>query len=108
MSRLAPRPGLALVRPVQTAESLPGGKIILTENVRRYTAMAQVELVAIGSEAEADDYQWGEDEDSRWDELQRLQPGAWLLLGSRSQIETTDPDLFLIRHEDIVAVLAES
>lgn len=105
---LIPRPGLALVRPVVTAETLPGSRIILTENVRRYTAMAQVELVDIGTAAEPDDYQWGEDEDSRWDELQRLQPGAWLLLGARSQIETTDPDLFLIRHEDIAAVLAES
>lgn len=103
---MIPRPGLALVRPVTTSETLPGSKIILTENVRRYTAMAQCELVTIGTEAEPDDYQWGEDEESRWDELQRLEPGAWLLLGSRAQIETDQPDLFLIRHEDIVAVLA--
>lgn len=105
---MIPRPGLALVRPVQTAESLPGGRILLTQNTRAYTAMGQVELVTVGTEADAEDYAWVdlEEGESSWDELATLRPGAWLLLRSRVLIETTMPDRFLVRHEDIVAVLA--
>lgn len=106
---MTPRPGLALVRPVTTAETLAGGKIILTETTRAYTAMAQVELVTIGTEADTEDYQWVdlEEDESCWEELRDLQPGAWLLLRNRTLLETDVPDQYLIRHEDILAVLGD-
>ena len=104
---MIPRPGLALVRPVVTQDTLPGGRIILTENVRKYTAMAQAELLDIGTPADAEDYQWQdlEEGESAWEELSGLQPGAWLLVRNRVWVEADVPDVFLLRHEDILAVL---
>lgn len=101
---MRPRPGLALVRPITVAETLPGGRIILTENTREFLTAQQVELVDIGREADWEDYTWEED-DRDWDSLKDLQPGRWLLLKHRTWIPTDVDDLFLVRHEDIECLM---
>lgn len=101
---LIPRPGLALVRPIAVAETFPGSPIILTENTRDFLTTGQAELVAIGPEAHPDDYTW-DAEDAYWTDLQGLQPGRWLLLRHRTWLPTDVPDRYLVRHEDIIALL---
>lgn len=105
MTSWNPRAGAALVRPIQTAETLAGGSIILTSNVRDSMTANQMELVAMGPppEREPDD-----DPDllvlDR--QLQGLAAGAWLVVKPRTWIELDSTHaLFLLPQEAIVAVL---
>lgn len=43
-----PTRGVILIRPVETEESLPGGRIILTEESRRRLAADQVQILEVG------------------------------------------------------------
>ncbi len=61
----------------------------------------QAELVAIGPPEVSDD-----PEDETWPLDERLQPGAWLLTKFRYWVPTDDPALFVIRQQDIVAILS--
>lgn len=99
---ISPRHGLALVRPVKTQETVPGGLLWLTHNTREFLTAGQAEIVAVGKmsplepdeEPEADVY-----------EMEDLHPGTWVLLRHRTWIETDQDDLFLVRHQDIMARL---
>lgn len=102
--RVVPRPGLALVRPIRAAETVPGGCIVLTQNTRDFLTAQQVELLDIGRAADPEDYLWDEEEHA-WTDLAPLQPGRWLLLRHRTWIPTDVDGLLLVRHEDILAVL---
>lgn len=104
LTGLIPRPGLALIRPIRVAETFPGSSILLTENTREFLTTGQAELVSIGMEADREDYTWEEDEYG-WDDLVGLTEGRWLLLRHRTWIPTDEPDLYLVRHEDIIALL---
>lgn len=104
MTELTPLPGRALIRMVQTEETLPGGRIILTDPVRQAIALQQGELVAVG-ESPPD---LVEDEYPHHAELTRLESGAWLLLRSRSWMETDVPGLYVIRQQDILATMEVS
>lgn len=46
---MKPARGLVLVRRVETDETIPGGRIILTQNERENMAAYQCEVVAVGS-----------------------------------------------------------
>jgi hypothetical protein len=99
---IVPRPGLAVIRRIKAAQTMPGGRILLTENTRDFLTAGQAELVTIGTAGEPDE----DAEGQVYDELSHLASGAWLLLRHRTWIETDEPDLFLVRHEDIIGVLA--
>ena len=103
---LIPRPGLALIRPVTTQDTLPGGRIVLTANTKQYLIGQQAELLDIGTRAEDDDYQYEDEADNPWEsQLRHLRGGDWLLLRHRTWIPTDVPERFLVRHEDILAKL---
>lgn len=51
---LQPARGRLLVRPVETAESLPGGRIVLAADTRERLTQNQVEVVAVGEFALCD------------------------------------------------------
>lgn len=99
-----PRPGLALIRRITTGDTVPGGVIVLTEATRDFLTAGQCELIDIGSREPLEDPD--ETEEQVWPELETLRSGAWLLLRHRTWIETDRDDLFLVRHEDILAVLS--
>lgn len=46
---MTPARGLVLVRLADTEETLPGGRILLTQNVREEMASYQVEIVSVGA-----------------------------------------------------------
>ena len=99
-----PRPGTALVRPIQTRETLPGGRIVLTQTMRDSMTANQMELVAMGIPAPRDEPD--PDLDCLDRQLQSLSPGAWLVVKPRTWIELDSTHtLFLLPHEAIVAVL---
>lgn len=100
---LRPRPGLALIRRVQTQDTVPGGLIWLTDNTREFLTAGQAEIVDIGSRERLEDED--ESDEQVWEEIQGCGPGTWVLLRHRTWIETDQEDLFLVRHEDILALL---
>ena len=100
---IKPRPGLALIRRVKTMDTVPGGRIWLTENTREFLTSGQAEIVDVGSRERLDDAD--ETGEQVWAEIAHLSPGSWVLLRHRTWIETDMPDLFLVRHEDILALL---
>ncbi len=50
-----PARGLLLVRPVETAEALPGSRILLPADTRERLTANQCEVLAVGAFAECDD-----------------------------------------------------
>lgn len=101
---MIPRPGLALIRRPAIADTIPGGRIVLTENTREFLTLGQAELVSMGREAAPEDRTWANEEDHCWEELARVPVGAWLLVAHRTWIPTDTDDIYLIRHEDILGV----
>ena len=102
----APLAGRCVVRKIATEETLPGGRIILTKAVQEAMILQQAELVAVGPDEIYDDPD--DAAESHWPELSQLQQGAWLLMKSRSWIETDMPDLWIVRHGDIIATIQEN
>ena len=93
----------ALIRRVATHETVPGGAIWLTDNTREFLTAGQAEIVDIGTKELLEDEE--EQEEQVWEEIEHLLPGAWVLLRHRTWIETDEDELFLVRHEDILALL---
>lgn len=113
--RLAP--GRLLVKPVETAETLGGGKIILTEATREHWTMGQAEVLAVGPPAICTEEDcerphvivWhGADAHGKRAYRQghpveaRLLPGAWVLCKPRRFVEVEGG--YLVMQDDVVAV----
>ena len=47
-TRLVPARGLALVHPIETEETMPGGRIVVPAGARERLVAQQAEIVAIG------------------------------------------------------------
>jgi hypothetical protein len=69
---IVPRPGLALIRRIKAAQTMPGGRILLTENTRDFLTAGQAEIVTIGTAGEPDE----DAEGQVYDELSHLASGA--------------------------------
>lgn len=115
-----PARGLVLVRPVQTEDTLPGGKIVIPDKAREKFAAYQVRVVAVGEPeiCEDEDCQRphgllaGYRTNGEWFEEnyhntpQSLQDGAWAIVAPRSYIPAA-PDgqpLYFVRQSDILGV----
>jgi hypothetical protein len=127
MPSLTPARGLLLVRPVDTAETLPGGRIILTPDARHGLTANQCEVIAVGAFAVCDParsraerrcarahdivYEHTDDCPEMIDTCTRelrvhphpIRPGDWLLVEPRSFLAGPDPERkeWLI-HQDAV------
>lgn len=95
--------GLAFVRPITTQETLPGGRIILTQHDREQMSAMQAEIVRVGPPVPCEDeacpvagkHQHGDS---------RLQSGAWVLCAKWSQVGITGSDLRIVKQSDIIGV----
>jgi len=94
-----PAPGLALIKRPTLAQSM--GRITLLGKTVEGWSAGQAELIAIGPPAIPDD-----PEEETWPVDERLVAGTWLLTRFRSWLPTDDPNLFVIRQEDILAILS--
>lgn len=100
---MRPTPGRILVKPVETAETLAGGLIVLTENVREAWTVGQAEVVAVGPPQPCTNEDCARVHlDGHHPLDERLQPGAWVLCKPRRFVET--PDGWLVTQDDIVGV----
>lgn len=97
---MIPAPGRILVKPIETAETLNGGRILLTENVREHWTLGQAEVIAVGAAAVC------EDEDCECEGLHvpdpRLKPGSWVLCKPRTFVQVEDG--YLVTVENVVGV----
>lgn len=97
--------GVVFVKPIETAETVTGGKILLPETYRQRLTAQQAEVVAVGPPGLCD-----EPEDCERPHPhpidQRLVPGAWVLCAKWSYVGVREK-LFAVRHEDILGVFIE-
>ncbi len=108
---MRPAPGRVLVKPVETAETLAGGLIILTENVREAWTVGQAEVVAVGPPQACGDEDCERSHEWLFDLMSatrhhpidpRLKPGSWVLCRPRRFVETGEG--YLVNETDIVGV----
>lgn len=114
---ITPAPGLALIRRIQTAETYAGSAIIIPEQARDKVSAEQFEVVSVGVPEPCDD----EDCERAHRTVEPfvdgcspevvhpcdLEPGDWVLCRKRSWMATPDPDIFVIRCDDVLARFVE-
>ena len=115
---MTPSRGNLLVREVETSETLPGGRIVLPEQVREHYSAMQYECVSVGEPERC------EDEDCERQHLPSIEmreingrrkrtllhyshvhAGDWVLTKPRVAIDTGMDGLYIIRQDDVVGVL---
>lgn len=123
-NQLAPARGKLLVRPVETPESLPSGKIVLTAATRKDLTAQQAEVVAVGAPPicdhppktpedvwdcerpkEAHGLEFPDYAVTWWTHPTSAIPGDWVLLAPRCLVETDEPNLYVCSQDDVLAVL---
>jgi hypothetical protein len=117
-SFMKPARGIVSVRPIETQEHLPGGRIILTEKTREALAANQYEVVAVGfaspcekpEECDRPTHGWRYDHRKKKRYYHhptdsRIRPGAWVYVTPRSLVNAgTDEKLFFCRIDDLLGV----
>ena len=119
---MRPARGNLLVREVETSETLPGGRIVLPEQVREHFSAMQYEVVGVGDAEVCKEW---EDCDRRHAVIsgfmltpaetaqlaryhildEQVLEGAWVLTKPRVAIDTGMDGLYIIRQDDVVGVL---
>lgn len=101
---MIPARGLCLLRPVQTQETMGGGKIVLLENTREKMTFLQAEVVSVGEPALCEDDDCERDHGTGPTKLHpcSLQPNDWVLVEPRQYVELTDRE-WLAPQEAIIA-----
>lgn len=110
---LQPCRGKLTARPIETGETLNGGKILITENVREHWVMGQYEIVAVGDSARciSDDcerlhsHAWATTDKFHLIDA-RIKPGAWILAKPRTAIDSGTRDVFFLAIDDVIGIMA--
>ena len=107
---MTPARGKLFVRKIETPETAPHGKILLTEATRKELTAQQAEIVGAGLPLDCYEDACERPHISlmtrrfhRPDPL--LQLGSWVLLAPRSLVETDEPGLYVVSQDDVLAVL---
>ena len=107
---MTPARGLVTVRPVQTPETLPAGRIVLTETTREALTAGQMEVIDIGAPRLC------EDEDCERPHAHPpigvphthyvgIADGDWVLIRHRALLPTHQAGLYCCAQDDVLAVL---
>ena len=98
---MKPLPGRLLVKPIETAETLGGGKILLPETTREGWTMGQCEVVAVGPPQPCSDEDCARVHlDGCHPLAPTLVPGAWILCRPRKWVEV--PEGWMVHQDDVV------
>lgn len=121
--------GLVLVRPAETEESIPGGRIILPETAREKMTANQMFIISVGLPEFCDDEDCPRKHDifqitdfgsldgkvrprvfaEQWEHPidPRIAPGAWCIVRHRSLVDSGDETdrTFFVRQDEIEAVI---
>lgn len=100
---MIPARGLLVVTPIDSEERFPGSRVILTPITRERMTSTQWEVVAVGKPTLCDtSCDCGESP-----EVPDVEPGDWIVTLPRAAVTTPCDIHFLVRYEDVVAVLEE-
>jgi len=106
------------VRPVETPETIGGGKILLTEKTRQDMTSHQMEVIALGLPSRC--VHWAECERPHCTTATSYFPGGepveathicdakvgdWVLVAHRSLSETDTDGIFICSQDDVLAIL---
>ena len=101
--------GICFVRPIETAETMPGGQILLPDSYRERLTAQQAEIVAVGPPGlcgEVEDCERSHTPSGHHVVDPRLVPGAWVLCAKWSYVGVREK-LFAVRHEDVIGIFVE-
>lgn len=113
---VGPTRGVILVRPVETEETVPGGKIILTEETRERLAADQVQLIEVGPGDVCENEHCSRPHETTISRNghavrthvvdPRFVPEAWVLVQPRSFVDAghETEKRYFARHDDVRAV----
>lgn len=104
---------MLFVKPIETAETLPYGKILLTDRTRAELTASQMEVVSMGAPSLCEDADC-----ERFHSVPRdkpcakghwhpwpCEPGAWVLLAPRSLTETDIDGIYCCAQDAVLAIL---
>ena len=102
---MTPARGLVYLRAVRTAETLAGGRIVLTQNVRDQWTGQQAEVVAVGALERCEDWDCEREHTGPQREHEfYVRVGAWVLVEPRGFVEVTE-DVWALPQRAVLAVL---
>lgn len=115
---MKPARGLLRVKPIETAETLPGGRITLIAETRERMTAWQCECIAVGLPSECDPKRSRAERKCERQHTvldgRRVHPcsvdvGAWLLVRPRSYIAGPEPERaeWFVHQDDVLAILSE-
>ena len=104
---IQPARGLIYIRHIATEETYRGGAIVITPKSRDKVAAQQFIVTAIGESEHCDD------EDCERPHVLEchvhgLMVGDWVLVRHRSWMATPDPNVYVVRTDDILGKFEES
>jgi len=108
---MRPARGLLTVRPVETPEMLPGGRIVLTETTREALTAGQMEVIDIGAPSICEDPDCERPhlgivgDRMIQAHLTTVRPSDWVLIRHRALLPTHQAGLYCCAQDDILAVL---
>lgn len=120
---MRPARGRVLVQRIDTPETVPGGRVILTPQTRAELTAWQMDVVAVGALSSCDDVDCerphvvehpGFPIDRAWlagaprNHPCAVRAGDWVVVAPRSLSETDQPALFCCHQDDILAVLQQA
>lgn len=109
MTGVFPARGLALIRHIETAESYANSSIVIPEQARDRVAHCQFIVVKVGNYAFCEDVEeCGRRHTKKGEHRHELRVSDWVLVRFRSWGPTPDPDLFVVKQEDILARFREN
>lgn len=109
---MIPARGLLLVKPIETAETLPGGRVLLTADHRERLTANQAEVIAVGAFALCDAARSRAERKCTRPHIvleglrlhaHAIRAGDWILIRPRSYVAGPDPlDSVRFVHQDAV------
>lgn len=109
---MSPARGVLFVRHVETADQLPGGRILLPASVQAALTQLQMTVVDVGLPVVCEDQDCGRrhgwETDKVWTARVHpvdVAPGDWVVVKPRSLRDLDGSDLQCCAHDDVLAVL---
>ena len=101
--------GRLLVKPIETQETLGGGKIIVPDSARESWVQSQYEIVAVGDAPYCDDEDCEQTHVKFFDRTvheveERLKSGAWILCRPRATVDAGERDRYFVSMDDVIGV----
>lgn len=106
---IKPARGLLYVRKIETEEVYRGGRVLIPQQAQDKIAKHQFEVVSVGDYARCPDVDECSRPHTKFGEHRHyLVVGSWILAKNRSWGHTVDPDIYVLRQDDVLGVFQEA